>query len=134
MPLVRVDMIKGKSPEYKKTLFDCIHSGLVKSIGIEDWDRFQRIVEIPEEYVFTAFWYIAPETGIEIFGLSPADNRVDVFPYRLTNQDIIPFTQPMVDKSPNNSIWFFFKRHNKIQLQSAELNMKGIIQGESYVY
>ena len=49
MPLIRVDMIKGKSPEYKKTLFDCIHSGLIESIGIEDWDRFQRIVEIPKE-------------------------------------------------------------------------------------
>ncbi len=49
MPLVRVDMIKGKSPEYKKTLLDCVHSGLMESIGIEDWDRFQRIVEIPQE-------------------------------------------------------------------------------------
>ena len=47
MPLVRVDMIKGKDPEYKKTVLDCIHIGLMESIGIEDWDRFQRIVEIP---------------------------------------------------------------------------------------
>ena len=39
MPLVRVDMIKGKSPEYKKAVFDCIHAGLIESIGIEDWDR-----------------------------------------------------------------------------------------------
>ena len=46
MPLVRVDMIKGKDKEYKKTLLECIHEGLVESIGIEDWDRFQRIVEI----------------------------------------------------------------------------------------
>ena len=46
MPLVRVDMIRGKDPEYKKTLLDCIHEGLMESIGIEDWDRFQRIVEI----------------------------------------------------------------------------------------
>ena len=46
MPLVRIDMIKGKSDEYKKTMFDCVHEGLMESIGIEDWDRFQRIVEI----------------------------------------------------------------------------------------
>ena len=45
MPLVRVDMIKGKDKEYKKTLLECIHEGLIESIGIEDWDRFQRIVE-----------------------------------------------------------------------------------------
>ena len=54
MPLVRVDMIKGKSPEYKKTVLDCIHIGLMESIGIEDWDRFQRIVEIPRDDFETA--------------------------------------------------------------------------------
>ena len=54
MPLVRVDMIKGKSPEYKKDLLECIHEGLVESIGIEDWDRFQRIVEIDREDFDTA--------------------------------------------------------------------------------
>ncbi len=45
MPIVKVEMLKGKSPEYKKTVLDCIHSGLVDSIDIEDWDRFQRINE-----------------------------------------------------------------------------------------
>ena len=54
MPLVRVDMIKGKSPEYKKAVFDCIHAGLIESIGIEDWDRFQRIVEISRDDFETA--------------------------------------------------------------------------------
>ena len=46
MPLVRVEMRKGRSPEYKKTLLNCIHESLIKALGIEDWDRFQRIVEI----------------------------------------------------------------------------------------
>ena len=54
MPLVRVDMIKGKSSEYKKAVLDCIHDGLTESIGIEDWDRFQRIVEIPKDDFETA--------------------------------------------------------------------------------
>lgn len=45
MPIVKVEMLKGKSQEYKKTLLDCIHGGLVDSIGIEDWNRFQRIIE-----------------------------------------------------------------------------------------
>ena len=46
MPLVRIEIVKGKSAEYKKTLLDCIHEGLLESIGIADWDRFQRIIEI----------------------------------------------------------------------------------------
>ena len=56
MPLVRVDMRKGKSPEYKKTVLDCIHEGLVEAIQIEDWDRFQRIVEIePDDFEYPSF-------------------------------------------------------------------------------
>lgn len=54
MPLVRVDMIKGKTHEYKKAVLACIHDSLIESIGIEDWDRFQRIVEIPREDFETA--------------------------------------------------------------------------------
>ena len=49
MPLVRVEMIKGKSPEYRQELLSCIHDGLREAIGIEDWDRFQRIVEIEKQ-------------------------------------------------------------------------------------
>ncbi len=29
MPLVRIEMLKGKSSEYKKTLLDCVHEGLM---------------------------------------------------------------------------------------------------------
>ena len=49
MPLVRIDMIRGKSPEYKKAVFEAVHTGLIEALEIEDWDRFQRIVEIDKE-------------------------------------------------------------------------------------
>ena len=49
MPLVRVDMIKGKSREYKAAVLGCIHEGLEAALGIADWDRFQRIVEIDRQ-------------------------------------------------------------------------------------
>ena len=56
MPIVKVEMLKGKSPEYKKTVLDCIHEGLVESIGIEDWDRFQRITEFDRnDFEFPSF-------------------------------------------------------------------------------
>ncbi len=45
MPLVKINLLKGKSAEYKKTVFDCVHQGLIESLGISDWDRFQRIIE-----------------------------------------------------------------------------------------
>ena len=37
MPLVRVEMLKGRSPEYKEKVLDCIHDALVDAINIEDW-------------------------------------------------------------------------------------------------
>lgn len=49
MPLVKIETMKGKNSEYKKLLFDTIHSALVKSLGIEDWDRFQRIIEYDKD-------------------------------------------------------------------------------------
>lgn len=50
MPLVRVEIIKGKSAEYKKNLLDAVHTALVNAIQIEDWDRFQRLYEIDDEF------------------------------------------------------------------------------------
>ena len=51
MPLVKVEMKKGKNSEFKKSIFECIHSALMTSFGIEDWDRFQRIIEIePDDF------------------------------------------------------------------------------------
>ena len=56
MPIVKVEMLKGKSTEYKKTVLDCIHEGLMESIGIEDWDRLQRIVEFDRnDFEFPSF-------------------------------------------------------------------------------
>lgn len=45
MPLVKINMLKGKSQEYKKIVLESVHNGLVSSLGIEGWDRFQRIIE-----------------------------------------------------------------------------------------
>ncbi|MCQ2483477.1 MAG: tautomerase family protein [Clostridia bacterium] len=54
MPLVKINMLKGKDSEYKKKVFDCVHSGLIDSLGIEDWDRFQRIIEYDKSDYETA--------------------------------------------------------------------------------
>ncbi|MBQ5315925.1 MAG: tautomerase family protein [Oscillospiraceae bacterium] len=51
MPIVRIDMIRGKSAEYKRTYMECVHSALVEAFGIPEWDRFQRIVETDRENV-----------------------------------------------------------------------------------
>ena len=46
MPLVRIEILKGKTPEYKKTLLEGIHNAIRKSLQTESWDRFQRLYEL----------------------------------------------------------------------------------------
>ena len=49
MPLVRIEIIEGKSAEYKRQLLEGVHQALCNSLGIEDWDRFQRLYELSPE-------------------------------------------------------------------------------------
>lgn len=46
-PLVKIEVIEGKTREYKQAILDGVHQALMKSLGIPDSDRFQRIYELP---------------------------------------------------------------------------------------
>jgi 4-oxalocrotonate tautomerase family enzyme len=48
LPLVRIEIIKGQSPEYKKDLLQSVHDGLVSALSIPDHDRNQRLYELDE--------------------------------------------------------------------------------------
>lgn len=45
MPLVRISLRKGKSPEYRKSIGEVVHRALVETIGVPRQDRFQVISE-----------------------------------------------------------------------------------------
>jgi len=45
-PLVKIEIRKGKSIEYKKAILNSVHDALVKAIKIPNYDRFQRIYEL----------------------------------------------------------------------------------------
>lgn len=49
MPLVKIEMLKGKTSEYKKTMLDQIHQALVDILKIPDDDRMQRLYELDKE-------------------------------------------------------------------------------------
>ena len=46
MPLVRVTMIKGKSPEYIKKMSDSIYEALVEAYEMSENDLFQVIEQL----------------------------------------------------------------------------------------
>lgn len=92
MPLVRIDMIRGKSPEYKKAVFEAVHTGLIEALEIEDWDRFQRIVEIDKED------FEVPEGNTENFMII----ELTIYPGRNKEQKkqaIEAITKNIIDKT-----------------------------------
>ena len=46
MPFVRIEIIKGKTHEYKTTMLQAVHDALVTALGIPDDDRNQRLYEL----------------------------------------------------------------------------------------
>lgn len=59
MPLVKIEIVKGKSIEYKKALLDGVHLALVEAFKIPDYDRLQRLYELDE----TCFEYPSAKTN-----------------------------------------------------------------------
>lgn len=49
MPIVKIELRKGKTREYKKAVLDGVHDALVEGIKIPDWDRHQRLYELEAE-------------------------------------------------------------------------------------
>jgi 4-oxalocrotonate tautomerase family enzyme len=49
MPLVKIEIYKGKSKEYKRAIFEGIHAALVAAFKIPASDRNQRLYELAEE-------------------------------------------------------------------------------------
>ena len=49
MPLVTIEIYKGKSKEYKQAICDAVHNALVSAFKIPDSDRTQRVYELDEE-------------------------------------------------------------------------------------
>jgi 4-oxalocrotonate tautomerase len=53
MPLVRIDLIRGKSAEYRKTLGEIVYEAMTDLINVPKDDKFQVITEhAPEELNF----------------------------------------------------------------------------------
>lgn len=53
MPIVRITIRAGKTPEYKKALLKGVHDGLVQAFKMPPPDRFQSLHELtPDHYEF----------------------------------------------------------------------------------
>jgi phenylpyruvate tautomerase PptA (4-oxalocrotonate tautomerase family) len=48
MPLVRISLRAGKSPEYRRAIADGVHRAMVEALAAPEQDRFQVITEHDE--------------------------------------------------------------------------------------
>jgi hypothetical protein len=60
MPLIRIDMIEGRSPEEIKTLLDATHRSVVAAFKVPERDRYQMVHEHP------GYCFVAEDTGLDI--------------------------------------------------------------------
>lgn len=51
MPLARIDLVQGKSAEYRKGIGDVVYDALLKHFNVPKNDRFQVIMEHPADEV-----------------------------------------------------------------------------------
>jgi phenylpyruvate tautomerase PptA (4-oxalocrotonate tautomerase family) len=49
MPIVKIEIRKGRPPEEKRAIHEAVHEALVEAIRIPEHDRTQRIVEYVAE-------------------------------------------------------------------------------------
>jgi 4-oxalocrotonate tautomerase len=49
VPLARVDLIEGKSAEYRATIGDVIYAAMIGTLNVPKQDRFQVITEHPAD-------------------------------------------------------------------------------------
>jgi 4-oxalocrotonate tautomerase len=47
MPLVRIDLLEGKTEEYRATVGDIVYKAMLATIKVPEHDRFQIITEHP---------------------------------------------------------------------------------------
>jgi predicted metal-dependent enzyme (double-stranded beta helix superfamily) len=45
MPVVRIEVLKGRAPSERRAILDAVHHALTEALKIPDDDRLQRLVE-----------------------------------------------------------------------------------------
>jgi 4-oxalocrotonate tautomerase len=66
MPFVRIDLIRGKSAAYRKTLGDIIYKAMTDVINVPENDKFQVITEHAPEELNIAESYLGNRYGSDV--------------------------------------------------------------------
>lgn len=80
MPLVRISLNRGKSPDYLRAVSDAVHRSLVECYDMDDRDRFQIIEELePGRLVFDRDYAGGPRSDdFVIVGIASRSRPADM--------------------------------------------------------
>ena len=65
MPLVRIDLPRGKSTEYRRTLGDVVYEAMIQPINVPANARVQNITEHPPEELIVDRTYLGIERSAD---------------------------------------------------------------------
>ncbi|HZJ55682.1 MAG TPA: tautomerase family protein [Myxococcaceae bacterium] len=65
MPLIRIDLPRGKSAEYRRTLGDVVYDAMIQTINVPANDRFQIITEHPPDELNIDRTYLGVERSAD---------------------------------------------------------------------
>jgi 4-oxalocrotonate tautomerase len=65
MPLVRIDLSRGKTAEYRRTLGDVVYEAMIQTINVPANDRFQVITEHPPDELIIDRTYLGIERSAD---------------------------------------------------------------------
>ncbi|HKO93061.1 MAG TPA: tautomerase family protein [Polyangiaceae bacterium] len=63
MPLVRIDLARGKSPDYRQAIADAVYEALREAIQIPENDRFEIITEHERTHLIYDRHYLGIQRG-----------------------------------------------------------------------
>jgi phenylpyruvate tautomerase PptA (4-oxalocrotonate tautomerase family) len=118
MPFARISLLKGKSPEYLRTLSDSVHQALVDAYEVPADDRFQAIQQHEaNELIFDRNYMAGPRSDnyvlIEITAGRPRTTETKQGFYRRTvellqrNLDMRPADVMIVISTSQRDEWSF---------------------------
>jgi len=103
MPLVRITLRKGKSPEFLRDAANAVHEALVAQANVPADDRFQVIHEVPHDHLIAHPTYAGVERseGLIVIEITlNAGRTVEV--KRALYADIAARLQRAVDVRPDD--------------------------------
>jgi len=97
MPYARISLMKGKSPEYLRTLSDNLHRALVETFGVPTEDRFQVFHQLAsDELVFDRDYLCGPRSDDYVLIAITAGRQRDT----QTKQAFYRRLADLLEKSP----------------------------------